>query len=58
MSGGSTVGCVARSLAARGELTVVTNGLDTAAFLMARQLVQVVVTGGTAREMDFHMNGR
>ncbi|MFJ5740622.1 DeoR/GlpR family DNA-binding transcription regulator [Streptomyces microflavus] len=58
LSGGSTVGCVARSLAARGELTVVTNGLDTAAFLMARQLVQVVVTGGTARALSNDLVGK
>ncbi|MFJ1787038.1 DeoR/GlpR family DNA-binding transcription regulator [Streptomyces anulatus] len=49
LGGGSTVGFVATSLAGRANLTVVTNGLETATSLMARQAVQVVVTGGNAR---------
>ncbi|MFJ4963997.1 Glucitol operon repressor [Streptomyces sp. ADI96-02] len=58
LSGGSTVGFVAKSLAARSDLTVVTNGLDTATSLMARQLVQVVVTGGTARSLSNDLVGK
>ncbi|MFD7857843.1 DeoR/GlpR family DNA-binding transcription regulator [Streptomyces microflavus] len=58
LSGGSTVRFVAKSLAARPGLTVVTNGLDTAASLMVRQLVQVVVTGGTARSLSNDLVGK
>ncbi|WP_411120125.1 DeoR/GlpR family DNA-binding transcription regulator [Streptomyces sp. 058-1L] len=58
LSGGSTVGFVARNLASRSDLTVVTNGLDTAASLMVRQLVQVVVTGGTARPLSNDLVGK
>ncbi|MEU6631962.1 DeoR/GlpR family DNA-binding transcription regulator [Streptomyces parvus] len=58
LSGGSTVGFVARSLATRHDLTVVTNGLDTATTLMVRQLVQVVVTGGNARSLSNDLVGR
>ncbi|MEV7253148.1 DeoR/GlpR family DNA-binding transcription regulator [Streptomyces cyaneofuscatus] len=58
MSGGSTVGFVAKSLASRPDLTVVTNGLDTAASLMVRQVVKVVVTGGTARSLSNDLVGK
>ncbi|MEV8434700.1 DeoR/GlpR family DNA-binding transcription regulator (plasmid) [Streptomyces sp. HUAS 31] len=58
LSGGSTVGFVARSLAGRPDLTVVTNGLDTATTLMARQMVHVVVTGGTASPLSNDLVGR
>ncbi|MEU0896635.1 DeoR/GlpR family DNA-binding transcription regulator [Streptomyces massasporeus] len=58
LSGGSTVGFVASSLAGRPDLTVVTNGLDTATSLMARQVVSVVVTGGTARPLSNDLVGR
>ncbi|MFI9645709.1 DeoR/GlpR family DNA-binding transcription regulator [Streptomyces sp. NPDC052040] len=58
LSGGSTVGCVARILAGRPDLTVVTNGLDTATSLTARQLVKVVVTGGTARPLANDLVGK
>ncbi|MBV7242594.1 DeoR/GlpR family DNA-binding transcription regulator [Streptomyces sp. MW-W600-10] len=58
LSGGSTLGFVAKSLAARSDLTVVTNGLDTATSLMERQLVQVVVTGGTARSLSRDLVGK
>ncbi|MFE8977643.1 DeoR/GlpR family DNA-binding transcription regulator [Streptomyces cyaneofuscatus] len=57
MSGGSTVGFVARSLAARSDLTVVTNGLGTATSLMTRKSVQVVVTGGNARSLSNDLVG-
>lgn len=58
LSGGSTAGFVARSLVGRADLKVVTNGLDTAAHLMTRQIVQVVVTGGTARPLSNDLVGR
>ncbi|MET9670269.1 DeoR/GlpR family DNA-binding transcription regulator [Streptomyces sp. NPDC006475] len=58
LSGGSTVGFVARSLAGRPDLTVVTNGLDTATTLMTRQVVKVVVTGGTANPLSNDLVGR
>ena len=58
MNGGSTVGCVARNLAGRPGLTVVTSSLDTAAALTARQVVKVVVTGGTARPLSNDLVGK
>ncbi|MFD5340655.1 DeoR/GlpR family DNA-binding transcription regulator [Streptomyces hawaiiensis] len=58
LGGGSTVGFVARSLAGRSGLTVVTNSLDTASSLMARQVVDVVVTGGTARPLSNDLVGK
>ncbi|MFC8093455.1 DeoR/GlpR family DNA-binding transcription regulator [Streptomyces sp. NPDC057301] len=57
LGGGSTVGFVARSLAGRTGLTVVTNGLETAVSLMTRQLVEVVLTGGTARPLSDDLVG-
>ncbi|NEC17444.1 DeoR/GlpR family DNA-binding transcription regulator [Streptomyces parvus] len=57
MSGGSTVGFVARNLAGRSGLTVVTNGLDTATSLLTRRSVQVVVTGGNARSFSNDLVG-
>ncbi|MFF6984649.1 DeoR/GlpR family DNA-binding transcription regulator [Streptomyces sp. NPDC008343] len=58
LNGGSTVAFVARSLASRSELTVVTNGLDTAISLMAHQKAQVVVTGGTGRSLSNDLVGK
>ncbi|MFE7571472.1 DeoR/GlpR family DNA-binding transcription regulator [Streptomyces sp. NPDC057539] len=58
LSGGTTMDFVAKSLAIRSDLTVVTNGLDTAASLTARQLVHVVVTGGTARFLSNDLVGK
>ncbi|MGI5350283.1 DeoR/GlpR family DNA-binding transcription regulator [Streptomyces sp. CA-250714] len=58
LSGGSTVRFVAQHLAGRSDLTVVTNGLDTADALLARQLVHVVVTGGQARPLSNDLVGR
>ncbi|WP_256106544.1 DeoR/GlpR family DNA-binding transcription regulator [Streptomyces sp. ODS05-4] len=57
LGGGSTVGCVARSLAGRSGLTVVTNALDTASSLITRQQVNVVVTGGTVRSLSNDLVG-
>ncbi|MEU9706442.1 DeoR/GlpR family DNA-binding transcription regulator [Streptomyces sp. NPDC047981] len=57
LGGGSTVGFVARSLAGRPDLTVVTNGLDTATALMARQVTKVVVTGGHASPLSHDLVG-
>ncbi|MEU9919006.1 DeoR/GlpR family DNA-binding transcription regulator [Streptomyces sp. NPDC051001] len=57
LGSGSTVGFVAKSLASRSGLTVVTNGLDTAASLMARSVVEVVVTGGIARPLSNDLVG-
>ncbi|MFC8094563.1 DeoR/GlpR family DNA-binding transcription regulator [Streptomyces sp. NPDC057301] len=58
LNGGSTAAFVARSLAGRSELTVVTNGLDTASSLMAHQKVRVVVTGGTGRSISNDLVGK
>ncbi|MEW1615699.1 MULTISPECIES: DeoR/GlpR family DNA-binding transcription regulator [unclassified Streptomyces] len=57
MSGGSTVGFVAKNLGNRSDLTVVTNGLGTATSLMTRSSVQVVVTGGNARSLSHDLVG-
>ncbi|QCN83655.1 alkaline phosphatase [Streptomyces griseoviridis] len=58
LSGGSTVRSVARNLAGRADLTVVTNSLDTAASLLSRQAVEVVVTGGHARPLSNDLVGK
>ncbi|MEU0283062.1 DeoR/GlpR family DNA-binding transcription regulator [Streptomyces sp. NPDC006195] len=58
LTGGTTMDFVARNLATRSDLTVVTNGLDTATSLMARQMVHVVVTGGTARALSNDLVGK
>ncbi|MEU6062526.1 DeoR/GlpR family DNA-binding transcription regulator [Streptomyces sp. NPDC047097] len=58
LGGGSTVGCVARSLSGRSGLTVVTNGLDTATSLVTRQQVHVVVTGGSVRSLSNDLVGK
>ncbi|MEU8934274.1 DeoR/GlpR family DNA-binding transcription regulator [Streptomyces sp. NPDC048409] len=58
LSGGSTVGFAARLLANRADLTVVTNGLDTATILASRHVVDVVVTGGNARPLSNDLVGR
>ncbi|MFE4535370.1 DeoR/GlpR family DNA-binding transcription regulator [Streptomyces scopuliridis] len=58
LSGGTTMDFVAKNLAGRSDLTVVTNGLDTATSLTARQLVHVVVTGGTARSLSNDLVGK
>ncbi|MFD7860242.1 DeoR/GlpR family DNA-binding transcription regulator [Streptomyces microflavus] len=58
MGSGSTVDFVAGSLAGRADLTVVTNGLDTATSLMARPGVNVVVTGGNARSHSNDLVGK
>ncbi|MER6462006.1 DeoR/GlpR family DNA-binding transcription regulator [Streptomyces sp. NPDC001288] len=58
LSGGSTVGFVAGLLAGRADLTIVTNGLDTATTLASRQLVDVIVTGGTARPLSNDLVGK
>ncbi|MFF4845496.1 DeoR/GlpR family DNA-binding transcription regulator [Streptomyces collinus] len=58
LSAGSTVGYVAQSLACRAGLTVVTNGLDTAAALAAQHTVKVEVTGGIARPLTHDLVGK
>ncbi|MFH8342585.1 DeoR/GlpR family DNA-binding transcription regulator [Streptomyces sp. AM6-12] len=58
LSGGSTAGSVASCLAARSDLTVVTNGLDTATILSARQSAKVIVTGGIARPLSNDLVGK
>ncbi|MFF4935303.1 DeoR/GlpR family DNA-binding transcription regulator [Streptomyces griseofuscus] len=58
LSGGSTVGFAARLLASRANLTVVTNGLDTATVLASRPVVDVVVTGGQARPLFNDLVGK
>src|ERR1700710_418609 len=49
MTGGTTATEVARALADRRGLTVVTNALNIAAELVSRQHIRLVVIGGDAR---------
>lgn len=57
MSGGTTVRSVAQCLAARAGLRVVTNSLATADPLLAKQRVDVVVTGGLAHPSSQQLVG-
>ncbi|MBY8886342.1 DeoR/GlpR family DNA-binding transcription regulator [Streptomyces sp. PTM05] len=57
IGGGTTAHSVAQCLTARSGLRVVTNSLDIAGSLMARQRVQVVVTGGSARPSSQQLVG-
>ncbi|MEV0096891.1 DeoR/GlpR family DNA-binding transcription regulator [Streptomyces sp. NPDC050738] len=57
MTGGTTVTEVARVLAGRGGLTVVTNAVNIAADLVVRPAVQLVVIGGNARSESYELVG-
>jgi DeoR family transcriptional regulator of aga operon len=57
MNGGSTVTEVARLLAARGPLTVVTNAVNIAAELVLHKHVTLIVIGGNARNASYELVG-
>jgi DeoR family transcriptional regulator, aga operon transcriptional repressor len=57
LTGGTTTLEVARCLAHRGEVSVVTNALNIAAELAARPNVKLIVTGGVARGISFELVG-
>jgi len=57
ISGGTTTTQVARSLASRRNVTVVTNALNIAAELALRPNIKMVVTGGVARSASFELVG-
>ncbi|MFC7496261.1 MULTISPECIES: DeoR/GlpR family DNA-binding transcription regulator [unclassified Nocardioides] len=57
LTGGSTTTEVARQLAVRESLSVVTNALNIAAELALRPKVKVVVPGGVARPQSYELVG-
>jgi DeoR family transcriptional regulator of aga operon len=57
MTGGTTGTEVARALADRRDLTVVTNALNIAAELMLRPNIRLVVIGGNARHASYELVG-
>lgn len=57
LTGGTTTSEVARQLAIRDQLTVVTNALNIAAELSIRPKVKVVVPGGVARPQSYELVG-
>lgn len=57
LTGGTTTSEVARRLADRRGLTVVTNALNIAAELAVRPDLKLIVTGGTARSESYELVG-
>lgn len=57
LTGGTTTLEVARCLAYRGEVSVVTNALNIGAELAVRPNVKLVVTGGVARGVSYELVG-
>jgi DeoR family transcriptional regulator of aga operon len=57
MTGGTTGTEVARALAERLDITVVTNALNIAAELMGRPNIRLVVVGGNARHTSYELVG-
>lgn len=57
VTGGTTTMEVARALAARQQLTVVTNALNIGAELALRPNIRLVMTGGIARSASFELSG-
>lgn len=57
INGGTTTSEVARLLATRTELTVVTNALNIAMVLVMRPRVRLVLTGGVARSRSYELVG-
>ena len=57
LSGGSTTAEVARRLAGRSDLTIITNSLTTAAEIATRQNLRVIMTGGAVRSSSFELVG-
>ena len=57
LNGGTTTTEVARALAARQDLTVVTNALNIAVELAVRANLKLIVTGGVARSASYELVG-
>ena len=57
LTGGTTTTEVARMLAARQDLTVVTNALNIAVELAVRPNLKLIVTGGVARSASYELVG-
>lgn len=57
LTGGTTTHAVARLLAERFELTVVTNALNIAAEVALRPRLKLVMTGGVARAQSYELVG-
>ncbi|HZL64544.1 MAG TPA: DeoR/GlpR family DNA-binding transcription regulator [Thermoleophilia bacterium] len=57
LTGGTTTTEVARELAGRKDITVVTNALNIAAELALRPELKLIVTGGTARSESYELVG-
>lgn len=57
ITGGTTTMEVARALADRLDLTVVTSALNVGAELALRRNIRLVVTGGVARSASFELSG-
>lgn len=57
LSGGTTTAEVARVLASRAELTIVTNSLTTAVEIASRPNLKVIMTGGVVRSSSFELVG-
>ena len=57
LTGGTTATEVAKALADRRDLTIVTNALNIASELAIRPDVKLVVTGGVARSQSYVLSG-
>jgi DeoR family transcriptional regulator of aga operon len=57
LTGGTTATEVARALAGRPRLTIVTNALNIASELGVRPNIKLIVTGGLARSQTFELSG-
>jgi len=57
LTGGTTATEVARSLAGRQRLTIVTNALNIASELGVRPNIKLIVTGGLARSESYELSG-
>ncbi|MFD8308781.1 DeoR/GlpR family DNA-binding transcription regulator [Streptomyces sp. NPDC059690] len=57
INGGTTAGEVARLLATRTGLTVVTNALNIASLMVNQPRVKLIVTGGVARPNSYELVG-
>ncbi|HWG11631.1 MAG TPA: DeoR/GlpR family DNA-binding transcription regulator, partial [Streptosporangiaceae bacterium] len=57
LTGGTTATEVARALADRPRLTIVTNALNIASELGVRPNIKLIVTGGLARSQTYELSG-
>jgi DeoR family transcriptional regulator, aga operon transcriptional repressor len=57
LTGGTTATEVARALAGRKQLTIVTNALNIASELGVRPNIKLIVTGGRARSQSYELSG-